>query len=191
MQITHTSGRDGLNRKNSLADILFPPKRAGRCLVEKRVRGLLIFWLALMFLAGCGSHETEPVSNAIRTGGTLYVGVETPFYGLDILGGGGGILIPDMVMVNNLIQEPLFRMDHSGTLIPVLGLSAAPSADGHHWEIHLRQGVRFHDGTPFAADSVVHHWSRMLDPQSDFRGRKLFQPIERVEKVDPHTVRFV
>jgi len=125
------------------------------------------------------------------SGGTIYFGTETPAYGLDVLGSGSsGVLLPDMAVVNSAIQEPLFRMDREGSLIPVLGLSAVPEEDGRSWIIALRKGVVFQDGTPFTADAVVHHWGRMLDPENGFRGRKLFEPIRRVSKIDAFTVRF-
>lgn len=153
------------------------------------IRPLVLLLLLMLF--GCGVENTGRQSHT-PYGGTLYFGVETPFYGLDVLGSGaGGILLADMVILNNLIQEPLFRMNRSGDLIPVLGLSASPSPDGKRWTILLRNGVRFHDGTPFTADAVVSHWNRMLDPVNRFRGRKLFEPIRTVEKTGDLSVCFV
>ena len=152
---------------------------------------LLLIFISALGLGGCASDQTPSATKTSKYGGTLYVGVETPYYGLDILGGGaGGVLLPDMVMLNSLIQEPLFRMDRDGRLIPVLALSAVNSDDGLSWEIRLREEVRFHDGSPFNADAVVHHWARMLDPQGKFRGRQLLQPILAVEKMSDYAVRF-
>jgi len=123
------------------------------------------------------------------TGGALYFGVEAPFHGFDVLGT-SGFINPTQAPLNNLIQEPLFRMDRSGSLIPVIGLTATPSVDGRIWDIDLRQGVVFHDATPFNADAVIHHWVRLLDPENRYRGRPTFKPINRVEKIGAYTVRF-
>jgi oligopeptide transport system substrate-binding protein len=38
------------------------------------------------------------------------------------------------------------------------------SPDGMTYTFHLRRGVKFHDGTPFAARHVVRSWQRVLDP---------------------------
>ena len=149
--------------------------------------GCLIILLIMVFfvcLAGCGKKIEEPKD--LRGGGTLYIGIEVPFHGFDLLS--QGTLNPPQAPLNNLILVPLFRKDKSGNLIPILGLSATPSDDKKAWDIKLRPGVLFHDGTPFNADAVIHHWTRILSP--DFRGRRLLKPIQRVEKIDDYTVRF-
>lgn len=152
---------------------------------------IIVFSIAVV-LSGCSREDPEVESTKTKYGGALYFGVETGFHGFDVLGAGsGGLLIPSMATLNNLIQEPLFRIDGDGNPIPMLGVSASPSGDGASWDITLRKGVAFHDGVPFNADAVVHHWERMLDPKNDYRGRTLFQPIKNVLKIDEYTVRFI
>lgn len=146
---------------------------------------LLLVIPAWMGFTGC-SQEKVSAENT-KTGGVLYFGIEVPFHGFDILETGS--LNPPTAPLNNLIQEPLFRMDRSGNLVPVLALSATPSANGTIWDINLRKGVIFHDGTPFNADAVTHHWARILDPEK-FRGRRILRPIRSVEKVDDYVIRF-
>ena len=147
---------------------------------------ILLVTVIFICLTGCGENKEELID--IRRGGVLYVGIEVPFHGFDLLK--QGTLNPPQAPLNNLILEPLFRQDSSGNLLPILGLSATHSADGRTWEIVLRQGVMFHDGTPFNADAVIHHWTRILDPQNKFRGRRLLKPIQRIGKIDDYTVRF-
>ena len=152
-------------------------------------RGPLIVFSIIMActqLIGCSEKKTE--TGETKRGGVLYIGIEVPFHGFDILLQGS--LNPPQAPLNNLILEPLFRRDKSGNLIPILGLSAVPSADEKSWDITLRQGVVFHDGTPFNADAVVHHWTRILDPKYKFRGRRLLKPIQKVEKNDDYAIRF-
>ncbi len=151
-----------------------------------------ILFIVLFLISGCGSGAKQPDSIDANQGGVLYIGVETPFYGLDALGGAsGGVLLPDMATINSLIQEPLFRIDRSGRLIPVLGISATNTSGGRCWMIQLREGVFFHDGAAFNSDAVVQHWDRMLNSENNFRGRELFQPIKSVKKVDEYTVQFL
>ena len=133
-------------------------------------------------------HGTARAENP-RYGGVLTFGVEDAFRGFDALTA-SMLTICDSI-VNSTIQERLFDLDDQGNLVPLLALSATPSPDGKTWTITLRQGVSFHDGTPFTADAVVHHWSRLLTPDNKFRGRSQVAPIRAVEKIDDFTVRFV
>ena len=131
----------------------------------------------------CHANAAEP-----EYGGSLtYVG-EIGARGFDaikvrsLVGGGRGVAV--------LVMEKLFKRGEQGELIPVLGLSATNSSDGKTWVIKLRQGINFHDGTPFNADAVVQHWQRILNPENRFRMLLLLRPIESVEKTGEFEVTF-
>jgi peptide/nickel transport system substrate-binding protein len=58
------------------------------------------------------------------------------------------------------------------------------------WEFKLRQGVTWHDGRPFTADDVVFTFARVPNvPNSPGGFQGFLRAIERVEVVDPHTIR--
>nr|WP_087016854.1 ABC transporter substrate-binding protein [Thaumasiovibrio subtropicus] len=56
------------------------------------------------------------------------------------------------------------------------------------YEFTLREGVRFHDGTPFTADSVVMNIEYFKRDPYTFT--KIHLVLERAEKIDDYTVRF-
>jgi peptide/nickel transport system substrate-binding protein len=58
------------------------------------------------------------------------------------------------------------------------------------WEVKLRQGVKFHDGTPFTAKDVKATFDRVLDPAKKMTARGNHAKIKAIEVVDDHTVRF-
>jgi len=91
--------------------------------------------------------------------------------------------------LNDLIYDGLVRLDAALKPQPALA---------QRWEqpdpliliFHLRQGVRFHDGTPLTADDVVFTYTTMVDPALNARSRSLYEPIARVRAIDDATVEF-
>lgn len=146
-------------------------------------RGLCLLALAAILVQGASASASGPVQ-----GGSLTVGIEEDFVGFDpIKARFLGAMDRNVLMA---VEERLFDLDEKGDLVPELALSASTSPDGKVWTIRLREGVAFHDGTPFNADAVVAHWQRLLDPKNRYAGLAALEPIESVTKTDDHTVRF-
>lgn len=132
-------------------------------------------------VAAVGAQAEEPVR-----GGSITVGLETDLRGFDPIK--GRVLGNSAATVINVIQERLFDLDPDGNLVPELATGMESENDGMSWLVRLREGVSFHDGTPFDADAVVAHWERILSPA--YIGGLFLRPMDKVEKVDSHTVRF-
>ena len=61
--------------------------------------------------------------------------------------------------------------------------------DPNNWIFHLRKDIKWHDGSPFTADDVVHSFNRARnDPQS--KQTQNIAPIASATAVDKYTVRF-
>src|SRR5207253_8997159 len=73
--------------------------------------------------------------------------------------------------------------------IPNLAISWK-TIDDTTWEVKLRQGVKFHDGTPFTSKDVKATFDRVLDPVKKMIARGNHAKIKTVEIVDDYTVRF-
>lgn len=59
------------------------------------------------------------------------------------------------------------------------------------WMVHLRQGVTFHDGSPFTAEDVVFSLTRAPDvPNSPASFGGSVADIDTMEIVDDHTIKF-
>jgi peptide/nickel transport system substrate-binding protein len=86
--------------------------------------------------------------------------------------------------------DKLYDIDDKLNLVPQLALSHTVSADGLTVTMRLRPGVKFHDGEPMDAAAVKFTLDRNLTMQGSFR-RAEIQQIDRVEVVDPLTVRLV
>src|SRR5262249_25037886 len=85
------------------------------------------------------------------------------------------------------IYDTLVERDQSLKLVPALAAELPKLVAPTTWEIKLRRGVRFHNGEEFGAESVKWSLERVKDPS--MRGSSNFKPIDRVEIVDPLTVR--
>ncbi len=76
---------------------------------------------------------------------------------------------------------------------PALARSCAVSADGRHYTVVLRDGLKFSDGAPLTADDVVFSFGVYLDPRINAPQRDLLlidgKPLA-VVKLSPTTVRF-
>ena len=86
--------------------------------------------------------------------------------------------------------DKLYDIDEKLNLVPQLALSHTVSADGKTVTMKLRPGVKFHDGEPMDAAAVKFTLDRNLTMQGSFR-RAEIQQIDKVEVVDPLTVRMV
>ena len=85
------------------------------------------------------------------------------------------------------IYEPLVRRNRDLGLEPSLATSweqTSPTV----WRFHLRQGVKWQDGSAFTADDVVFTLKRFQAPNSSMRAP--MSPVKDVRKIDDLTVDF-
>ncbi|HET6266015.1 MAG TPA: ABC transporter substrate-binding protein, partial [Usitatibacter sp.] len=83
------------------------------------------------------------------------------------------------------VYDTLVFRDHAWKPIPWLAESwtqVSPAV----WRFRLREGVRFHDGTPLTADDVVFSVGRALQPTSQMR--TAIQGVDQARAVDRLTV---
>lgn len=92
------------------------------------------------------------------------------------------------ITILHQIYDPLVMRWHDMTLRPGLALSWDP-VEPTVWEFELREGVTFHDGTPFTAEDAAFSLDRARVPPSDYRN--YVSSISEVQVVDDHTLRIV
>jgi peptide/nickel transport system substrate-binding protein len=83
------------------------------------------------------------------------------------------------------VYEPLVERDKTMALAPALATKWTQQSPTV-WRFDLRQGVKFHDGTPFTADDVVFTFKRASGDGSDMKGYT--NPIKEVRKVGEFAV---
>jgi peptide/nickel transport system substrate-binding protein len=124
-----------------------------------------------------------------KSGGTLRIAWEADITGLDPHMSAG---IQAQWMVGN-IYNSLVTIDEQLNYIPELAESWDVQDDGKTYVFHLRQGVKFHDGSDFDAEAVKFNFLRIsgrLDPEEKSLAAPFFTAVDSVEPVDAHTVKF-
>ena len=130
----------------------------------------------------CGDvgRGNPAVSADLRLGLTVEPDTIDPHY--HNFGGNKG-LMPNLF-------EALTSIDANDKLQPGLALSWH-LVDDATWEFKLRDGVTFSDGTPLTADDVAFTVERVPNVHSPVTDMAEYvKAIDRVEVVDPRTVRF-
>jgi len=87
-----------------------------------------------------------------------------------------------------LVYEPLVMLDADLNLVPGLAESWEFSEDGVTLTFHLRQGVKFHDGSDFTAEDVIANITRILDEATGSATRTNLLSIQSMEAPDDYTV---
>ena len=88
---------------------------------------------------------------------TEYSPEETPVYGGTLRTNNGG-----MWYYGPNAEEPLFRLLDDGTVEANVAKSYDLSDDGLVYTIHLREGMKWSDGTPFTATDCVYYYNYVL-----------------------------
>lgn len=125
----------------------------------------LMLILCLLFLAGCGSSGTagnsggssgsnengHDISKIVRNSGTLPMN-QDPHIGTGTI---------DTICYFN-VYDTLIWIEANSEIVPHLAKSWDISDDGLTYTFHLRDDVKFHDGSILNADDVVFSFERMM-----------------------------
>ena len=94
-----------------------------------------------------------------------------------------------------IVYEPLATYQADGQMVPVLAEliptaeNGGLAADGKSVTWKLKPDVRWSDGKPFTAEDVAFTYKFVSDPQVAAVTEKYYEAIEKVEVVDPLTVK--
>ncbi|HET6372345.1 MAG TPA: ABC transporter substrate-binding protein, partial [Candidatus Polarisedimenticolia bacterium] len=146
---------------------------------------------ALVFAQPIGPSPVAPARKELRVG---VVGLPTSFDPLAALEGAGPL-------VWRQVFDTLVAYRESSTDIePALALRWAVSRDGLVWSFTLREGARFHDGTPLTAREAAASFERWIKPETRPGGgapvwatllRGVPGVVKDVRAVDARTLQFV
>ena len=121
---------------------------------KEMMKKLTLFILILMLVV-----TTDALAQAPKKGGTLVFGRGGDSVGLDPAYETDG---NSFMICDNVLEGLVFYKEESTALEPGLATSWTVSPDGKTYTFKLRQGVKFHDGTPFNANAVVFSIGRQM-----------------------------
>jgi len=127
----------------------------------KRLAAALFLVLAMMVnIVGCGGGD-----NAAKDAGgdkeKIFVFARSgDASGLDPINVTDG---ESLYVTQQIFDTLLEYADDSTDLQPGLATEWESAKDGKEWTLKLREGVKFHDGTPFNAEAVKFNFDRWRD----------------------------
>ncbi|MCD6399446.1 ABC transporter substrate-binding protein [candidate division WOR-3 bacterium] len=147
--------------------------------MKKVVMGVGACLVFVLFVIGVAGISGE----IPKYGGTLILGLSRPLDSLAYYRS----YAATKNLVTMAIWDTLLRYDEKGNLVPGLAQS---------WEIqdpktiilHLREGVKFHDGTTMDAGDVVASIKFALSPEAKSPMAWMLDSVESVEELDSLTV---
>ncbi|MCC6712844.1 MAG: peptide-binding protein [Candidatus Dadabacteria bacterium] len=91
----------------------------------------------------------------------------------------------------NVYETLIERDNETLELKPLLAESWEISEDKLTYTFKIREGIKWHDGTPFTSADVVFSYKTIMNPKVDApQLRSYYQEIRDVEAIDDYTVKF-
>ena len=175
----------------------------------KHVKRFLALSLAAALLAGCVScgnsdEKTSPTGggsgvDSTGDGGTLRIAMTCaalPNTDSEPTEGQEGYRFVSFQLYDALVKWDASSETEAGKIIPGLATSWEQNPENpKRWTFHLREGVKFHDGTDFNADCVIFALDRVMNPDFEYYSTtcaasvgSFLANIESYAKVDDYTI---
>ena len=139
-------------------------------------------FLGSLFMAALAAAATTSASLAQAQKDTLVVGAS--IFTDSISPAAGGYNTLSLVYQT---WEPLIARDSHDKLVPSLA-ERWETIGPTQWRFHLRQGVKWHDGTPFTAADVKFTIDYVTDPKTIYVRKSRIAGVVATEIVDANTV---
>jgi glutathione transport system substrate-binding protein len=89
------------------------------------------------------------------------------------------------------MMEGLVGFDKDMNVIPQLAEEYSANDEATEFTFKLREGVKFHDGTPFNAEAVKVNIDRLANPDNNLKRHSLFAMVKETQVVNEYEVKVV
>ena len=136
-------------------------------------------------LGGLAAASRRAAQGPPKRGGTLSVATVDKPVNMDP----GYAQLYSSLQIYQNVYNKLVYVDEAGQFIPGLAKSWKQEND-KTWLFDLVDNAVFHNGEPFTSKDVAFTFTRILDAKNKLPMRVFFTPVEGVEAVGSHQVRF-
>ncbi|MFN8529615.1 MAG: ABC transporter substrate-binding protein [Anaerolineae bacterium] len=158
-----------------------------RCTRTASLHSAILTLCALtLVLSGCGSARSVTTAQQVTR---IVYGLTLEPSGIDPhINASSELGIPLRSVYDTLV----YRDPSNGQFVPGLAESWDISTDGLSYTFHLKQGITFHDGTPFNAQAIAANLDRITNPETaSQKAAYMLGSYDHYEVVDDSTIRLV
>lgn len=151
----------------------------------RRFISILLVCLMTFSLFGCGSEDTSAESGQTADTGssttmtaaeknenqTLVVSLATELQTLSILGMQN--IVTNQVLTN--IYDGLLTLDQEANICPSIAESWEWDEENMKYTFHIKQGIKFHDGSELTAKDVAFTFDLIKNEYSDYQAKQAVQ----------------
>src|SRR5690625_684212 len=161
----------------------------------------LVLLLAMVLVAACGGGGDDDATDTQGEGQTeekdgskdidsdlpqeVRVAVTTEALGLSPTETWDGASATVLIQ---LYETLVARDPESGEIVPFLAESFE-TVDDTTWIFNLREGINFHDGTPFNAEAVKYTFEKLEDPETAAPAAHILSFMKEIEVEDEYTIK--
>ncbi|WP_391118374.1 ABC transporter substrate-binding protein [Psychrobacillus sp. L3] len=153
---------------------------------------LVVLFIVSIVLAACSSNESAsaPKKTGDSTSETPVNNKTFTYASTSDAVGLSPILMNDSPSANitEQVYEQLFQRNVETMEFEPKLAESYETPDENTWVIKLKEGIKFHDGTPFNAEAVKYTFDKLRDPATAAPRASLLEPVDTINVLDEYTV---
>lgn len=148
--------------------------------------GLLLVLIFSLVACSGGEEGEKEVKKVDKTNKDVTIAVSATLTGMDPHDTNDTL----SNSVQKTMIEGLVGFDEEMNVIPVLAESYESNEEATEFTFKLREGIEFHDGTPFNAEAVKVNFERVANPENGLKRQSLYGLIDTIEIISDYEVKF-
>ncbi len=149
--------------------------------MNKRSFLAMLCLLALLASSCLSQAAAEAVPEEARFGGTMTYAMSADPLNINMFASAGNTI--DGQIASAILDPLVIYSPEAGGYIGKLLESWEMTEDGKEWTMHVRPGMKWHDGQPITAEDVVFTLEYLRSPDIDIPSKSIVPPADEVYEV--------